>query len=251
MVPVLILAAGLGTRIRAIAGDRPKPLIGFGGAPILAHNLRWLAGAGVRDVWINLHYRAELIQDSVGDGSAFGLRVQYLHEPDLLGTAGAYGNLRRQPGVPDGTGLVVYGDNLLKLDIAGLLAAHRARSAACTVCLFDRAAHSHTGIAGGRVELRADGRIDAFVEGAGAPPAGQRDLVNAGVYAIEPAVAALIPPSGPADFGRDVFPAMLAAGDGLYGHVIEPGGYCLGLDTPESYAAGMQLLEGGKIMLAA
>ncbi len=251
MVPVLILAAGLGTRIRAIAGDRPKPLIGFGGAPILAHNLRWLADAGVRDVWINLHYRAELIREAVGDGAAFGLRVQYLFEPELLGTAGAYRNLLAQPGVPAGTALVVYGDNLLRLDVARLLAAHRARAAACTVCLFDRAAHCHTGIAGGRVELRPDGRIDAFVEGAGAPPPGQRDLVNAGVYAIEPAVAALIAPTGAADFGRDVFPAMLHAGDGLYGHVLEPGGYCLGLDTPESYAAGVELLAGGRIGLAA
>jgi mannose-1-phosphate guanylyltransferase len=176
--------------------------------------------------------------------------VHYLYEPELLGTAGAFANLRRQHGLREGTGLVVYGDNLLRLDVAALLADHREHDAACTVALFDRAVHRHTGIAGGRVELAADGRIVGFVEGAGAPSPGIRDLVNAGVYAIEPEVTALIPAAGASDFGRDVFPAMLAAGDRLYGHVLEEGGYCLGLDTPASYAAGVALLGAGGIGLA-
>ncbi|MBV9735998.1 MAG: nucleotidyltransferase family protein [Acidisphaera sp.] len=252
MPPALVLAAGLGTRIRAVAGDLPKPLIPFGGQPILAHNLRWLAAGGVRDVWINLHYNARRITELVGDGAGFGLRIRTLFEPELLGTAGALANLATQaPEAVPGAVLVVYGDNLLRFDLAALLAAHRRRDAAATIALFDRDSHVHTGIAGGRVETGADGRVLAFREG-GAPIAG-RDLVNAGVYVVEPAVRRLIVPrnGGPAvDFGRDVFPAMLREGLPLFGHVIEDEGFCLGLDTPESHAAGTALLDAGRIVLA-
>ena len=89
MRKALLLAAGLSSRIREVAGDLPKPLMPFAGAPVLAHNLRWLAGGGVREVWINLHYGAEQIRTAIGDGECFGLRTHYVHEPQLLGTAGA------------------------------------------------------------------------------------------------------------------------------------------------------------------
>lgn len=250
MPPALVLAAGLGTRIRAVAGDLPKPLVPFGGRPILAQNLRWLAAAGVRDVWINLHYQAGRIAELVGDGAEFGLRVGTLFEPELLGTAGALANLAAHaPQAVSGPVLVVYGDNLLRLDLADLVQAHRRRGAAATIALFDQTSHAHTGIAGGRVELGADGQVLAFREGGA--PAG-RTLVNAGVYVIEPSVLPLIVPKDGAaavDFGRDVFPAMLTSGQPLFGHVIEESGFCLGLDTPESYAAGTALLDAGRIAL--
>ena len=247
MIPALVLAAGLGTRIRPVAGALPKPLIPFGGPPILVHNLRWLAASGVRTVWINLHYQAASITAAIGNGAALGLDIAYLFEPDLLGTAGAFGNLGDRA---SGTALVVYGDNLLRFDLAALLARHRATGAAATIALFDRARHTHTGIAGGRVDIDTDGRVLGFIEGGAPPPPGAPDLVNAGVYAVEPEVRRLIPPGRAVDFGREVFPAMLHRGDELFGHVIESGGYCLGLDTPESHRAGTALLEAGAIALA-
>jgi NDP-sugar pyrophosphorylase family protein len=89
--------------------------------------------------------------------------------------------------------------------------------------------------------------VDAFVEGG---EAAGSSLVNAGVYLAEPSVLDLIPAGRLVDFGREVFPAMLAAGRRLQGHVIEDGGYCLGLDTPESYAAGRRLLAEGRLTLS-
>jgi NDP-sugar pyrophosphorylase family protein len=238
----LVLAAGMGSRIRSVAGDLPKPLMPFGDATILVHNLRWLAAGGIRQVWINLHFAADAIRAAIGDGADLGLTVTYVFEPELLGTAGALANIAP---VFDQTMLVVYGDNIVRCDLDALAARHDAARAEATVALFDQRRHPHTGIAGGRVELGADGAVNAFVEGA----ASASTLVNAGVYAVEPSLLDLIPPGMSVDFGRDVFPAMLAADRSLQGFVIDDGGFCLGLDTPESHTAGQRLLAEGRIVL--
>ena len=243
MTQALVLAAGLGSRIRPVAGDLPKPLMPFAGEPILVGNLRWLADSGVTEVWINLHYGAEAIRQAIGDGAALGLTVRYVFEPTLLGTAGALGNIRQQV---QGPIFVVYGDSVVRCSLDSLAARHHARAAEVTIALFDRDRHAHTGIAGGRVQLGSDGQVHGFVEAAGDSCA--HPLVNAGVYCLNPSVLDLIPP-GFSDFGQDVFPAMLSSGRRLEGHIIEAGGFCLGLDTPESHAVGVALLEQGRLVL--
>lgn len=240
----LVLAAGMGSRIRAVAGDKPKPLMPFGDRPILAHTLGWLASAGVAEAWINLHYGADQIRGEIGDGEALGLSIHYVFEPELLGTAGALANIAEAFAQ---TMLVVYGDSMVRFDLDALLRAHRASGAEATVALFDRERHHNTGIAGGRVRLGERNAIVQFVEGAAGAEASS--LVNAGVYALEPSVLDLIPRGRLVDFGRDVFPAMLAEGRALLGHVIEPDGFCLGLDTPESHAAAQKLLLSGALAL--
>lgn len=241
----LILAAGKSTRIQAVASDRPKPLIVVAGETVLERNVRQVAAAGVRDVWINLHYRGEQIQALIGDGARFGVRVRYSWEPELLGTAGAAKKLEGALGW--GTFLVVYGDNLTALDLGALVAQHRARGALATLAVFDRERVPNTGLAGGRVVLDAGGRVREFVEGAAlASP-----YVNAGVYALEPGVLAAIPAGAFADFGRDVFPRLLVEGARVDAFPID--GYCLGIDTPEGLARANALvasLEGAAESLA-
>ena len=237
----LVLAAGLGSRLRGIAGDLPKPLLPIGGEPILARNLRWLSQGGVREVVINLHFEPDAVRAEIGDGAAMALRVSYVHEPVLLGTAGALANIAD---VFAQTMLVVYGDNLVHFDLQALLDRHAASGALATLALFDQDRNLHTGIAGGRVLLDVAGVVTAFVEGGPQVSAG---LVNAGVYVVEPDILDLIPRRRLVDFGREVFPAMLAQGLPVAGHVIEPAGYCLGLDTPESFAAGQALLDQGRL----
>jgi NDP-sugar pyrophosphorylase family protein len=242
MNKALVLAAGLGSRIRSVAGDLPKPLMRFAGAPILAHSLRWLAASGVGEVWINLHFGADLIRETIGDGGAFGLSIHYVYEPELLGTAGALANIAEAVSEPM---LVVYGDSLVRCDLHALALAHATTGAEAVVALFDQDRHPHTGIAGGRVELGAGGAISAFVEGG----ASTSSLVNAGVYALSPSILELIPRGVSVDFGRDVFPAMLRDRRPLSGWVIDDGGFCLGLDTPQSHAAGRALIESGRVVL--
>jgi mannose-1-phosphate guanylyltransferase len=230
----LVLAAGRSTRIQAVAPDRPKPLIVVAGETVLERNLRRLAAAGVRDVWINLHYRGEQIEALVGDGARFGLCVQYSWEPTLLGTAGAAKKLEAALGAE--TFFVVYGDNLTALDLGALAAQHRARGAAATIAVFDCERIPNTGLAGGRVVLDAEQRVREFVEGGPATS----PYVNAGVYTLEPGVLAAIPPGAFADFGRDVFPLLLGQGARVDAFPID--GYCLGIDTPEGLARANALV---------
>lgn len=238
----LVLAAGKSSRIVSISGGQPKPLIRIAGETVLGRNLCWLSRQGIRQVWINLHYRAEEIQAAIGDGARYGLCVRYLYEPEILGTAGAMRNLTSEW---VSTFLVVYGDNLLRLDLKAFRAFHDCRKPLVSMALFDRTKHPHTGVAGGRVKLDADGRIREFCEGSSdeAMP-----LVNAGVYLLEPDVLRDIPPQGGYDFGKDLFPRLLASGVPLYGSVLS--GYCLGIDTPESYGNAVRLIENKEVDLS-
>jgi NDP-sugar pyrophosphorylase family protein len=212
------------------------------GESVLARNLRWLASQGIKEVWINLHYRPEEIRAAIGNGGAFGLRIQYRYEPRILGTAGAVRNLADEW---DNTFLVVYGDNLLSFDVSDFLAFHRNNKAVVTLALFDQQRQSHTGIAGGHVALASDGRVVGFHEGA---VEWTPTLVNAGVYLLEPELVPSIPPRELYDFGRDVFPRLLEEGRAMCGYLIT--GYCLGLDTPESYQEALRLVQAGEVQLS-
>ena len=237
----LLLAAGKSTRIHPVTKGLPKPLLEIDGEPIIFRNLRWLASQGIEDVFVNLHYRPDDIRAAVGDGARFGVRVTYSPEEAILGTAGAAKNLEAQLGDPF---LVVYGDNLLSTDLGAMRRAHAETGATVTIALFDRERHPHTGIAGGRVRCDADGRITAFVEGASDEVS---SLVNAGVYVVDAEAMARAPVDTFFDFGKDMFPQMLAEGVHLHGHQISE--YCLGIDTPESHTVALELIASGRVKL--
>ncbi len=242
-VGALILAAGKGTRVVPVSGGRPKPLLELHGKRLIEWNLEWLAVHGVRTAWVNLHHRPEEIRAALGDGGRYGLELRYAYEPTLLGTAGAWRNVAWER---EGTWLVVYGDNVTRFDLGAFLVAHRGRGAAATIALFDPGRHRNTGIAGGHVAVDEDARVVEFREGRPTRPE-RREFVNAGVYALEPEARGYVA-AGFQDFGRDVFPRLASAGR-LFGHVLEDGGFCLGLDTPESYAAAQGLVEEGEVAL--
>ncbi|HEX6938359.1 MAG TPA: nucleotidyltransferase family protein [Longimicrobiales bacterium] len=242
-VGVLVLAAGKSSRIAPVSGGLPKPLLELHGKRLIEWNLEWLAAHGVRDAWVNLHHRAEDVRAALGDGSRYGVSLRYVYEPAILGTAGAWRNVAAEW---SGTWLVVYGDNVTRFDLWAFLGAHRDRRAVATVALFDPARHRNTGIAGGHVSLDPAGRVVAFREGE-PPRPGRRAYVNAGVYLLEPEVLGGVA-DGFQDFGRDVFPRLVAGGR-VFGHVMEESGFCLGLDTPESYAVARGLVEEGEVAL--
>ena len=239
---VLILAAGNSTRIAAVSGGLPKPLLEIAGKPVIVHALEWLAESGAERVWVNLHHQAELVERALGDGAGWGLDISYSFESDLLGTAGAWKKLESEWSE---SSLVVYGDNLIRFDIAHFQRAHRRRSdALASIALFDPVRHLNTAVAGGRVALDDENRVIRFSEG-GAPSEG--DYVNAGVYLVEPELTRFIG-DGFSDFGRDVFGPIAREGR-IYGYVMEDEGFCLGLDTPECFAAAQDLVATQKVTL--
>lgn len=205
----LLLAAGVGSRLRPYTDQTPKPMLPIGGRPILGYNLALLAAAGFDDVAINLHHLPGTVRRYVGDGAAWNVRARYSEESELLGTAGALLPLAED--FARGTFAVVYGDNLNDLDLGAMLRAHRARGATATVALYARDDVAHSGVA----ELGDHDRIARFVEKP-APGETASHWVSAGVIVAEPALLALIPRDRPSDLGRDVLPALAARG-ALYG----------------------------------
>lgn len=230
----LILAAGEGTRLRPLTLDRPKPMVPIAGRPLLEHTVAWLRRFGVREIAINLHYHPEAIVGYFGDGAAFGVRITYSHEDRLLGTAGAARKLADF--LAGGPFLVVYGDVLTDLDLGQLWRFHRERAirdprTGATLSLYHMPNPTEVGLVG----MDDDGRINRFVEKP-RPEEVFTDLANAGVLVVEPTVISHIPPDMFYDFGRDLFPKLLAAGVSLYGWVIPEGTFLLDIGTPEKYA---------------
>ncbi|MDP8980852.1 MAG: nucleotidyltransferase family protein [Acidobacteriota bacterium] len=228
----MLLAAGEGRRLRPFTDDRPKPMIAIAGRPILEHTVRLLARYGVRDLAINLHYHPESIVDHFGDGRRFGVRIQYSRESELLGTAGA---VKKLESFFDEPFLVVYGDNLTDIDVERFSAFHRAHSALVTIALF----HRENATASGIVGFADDGRVTRFLEKP-RPDEIFSNWVNAGILIAEPAILAHIPSAGPSDFGRDVLPALLAAGLPVFGYRMTENLYWI--DSPEDYQRTQELV---------
>ncbi len=230
----LVLAAGLGTRLRAKTGGVPKPLVRIRGYPIVVRQIRWLCSQNVRRVWVNVHYRAEEVRACIQREAPRDVDIRFHYEPTLLGTAGTTRAIFRAAPELDRL-IVVYGDNLTQFDLRQLIARHLRDPLLVTVALFDQRRHPHTGIAGGRAVADAQGFVVDFVEGSH-----DSSLVNAGVYVVERSLFDVVPDREPLDFGRDVFPWLLRSGYAVGAHIID--GYCLGLDTPVALRRGLELI---------
>jgi NDP-sugar pyrophosphorylase family protein len=206
----LLLAAGEGQRLRPLTLEVPKPMIRVAGLPILEHNIRLLVKHGFDEIFINTHYKPESVTGYFGDGSAWGARIQYAHEPTLRGTAGALDQLRDYL---NETFLLFFGDNLTNCNLTKLLALHRQRGGCATMALFARENTAASGIA----ELGPDDQILRFVEKP-RPEESFSNLVNAGMIVCEPSVLSSIPAGVPFDFGRDLLPKLIANGEKLFGY---------------------------------
>lgn len=212
----LVLAAGVGARLRRYTDDRPKPMLEILGEPILGYNLALLAAAGFGEVVINLHYLPDVVRAYAGDGSRWGLRVTYSEEPELRGTAGALIPVAERFAAE--TFAIVFGDNVAEIDVSDMLAQHHAHGALATIAVWSREDVENSGVA----ELDGDDRIVRFVE---KPKPGETasHWVNAGIVIAEPALLDAVPCDRPSDLGRDIFPALLDGPRGVYGYRMTGG----------------------------
>jgi len=187
--PVLVLAAGLGTRAQPLSAVRAKPALPVGGVPLIARILEWLAGHGAREVIVNLHHRADTITRIVGDGGAFGLDVRYSWEWPLLGSGG--GPARAFTLVSGDDLLVVNGDTLVDCNPSALMAAHRESGAGVTLTLIENPRPAYYG----GVQLDANDWATAFTR-RGTEPAGWHFV---GVQAIRRDALDGISPDDPSE----------------------------------------------------
>jgi mannose-1-phosphate guanylyltransferase len=223
----MILAGGLSTRLYPLTKQVPKPLVPVAGIPNAEHVIRYLASHGFDEIAINVHYLAEAIVDRLGDGSRFGVRLEYSHEHELLGSAGGVKKL--ESFFSDGTFVVVGCDDLTDLPLDRLVDFHRERDAIATIGLVECDEVDQYGV----VVLDDRGKIVGFQE---KPAKGteRSRLANTGIYVFSPEIFKRIPAETFYDFGKQVFPDLQSAGEAFYGfHAL--GAYWSDIGTPAEY----------------
>ncbi|MBN8868093.1 MAG: NDP-sugar synthase [Solirubrobacterales bacterium] len=218
----MVLAAGLGTRLRPVTRSVPKPMVPVLNRPVMEHIVRLLAGHGFTEVIANVHWFPEVIQAHFGDGSDFGVELSYSHEEELLGTAGG---VRHASHFFEEDFLVISGDAMTDIDLAAMREFHRSHGGIATLATRRVADTSEFGV----VITDESGRIQGFQEKPD-PAEALSDLANCGIYMFkreifdhfpapgESKLAAPGHPEGFADWAYDVFPSLLEAGIDFYAH---------------------------------
>ena len=221
----MILAAGLGTRLRPITYAMPKPMVPVLNRPVMEHIARLLARHGFGEAIANLHWFPETIEGHFGDGSEFGLELSYSREEKLLGTSGG---VRNAAGFLGDSFLVISGDALTDIDLAAMRAVHESHDGVATLATKRVSDTTQFGVA----ITGADGRIQGFQEKP-APAEALSDLANCGIYMFRSQIFDFFPspgtskaagagdPDGFADWAMDVFPALLENDVPFYSHEID------------------------------
>jgi mannose-1-phosphate guanylyltransferase len=233
-VQAIILVGGRGTRLQPLTDTRPKPMLPIVSLPYLEHQLGWLKRHGVKQVTFACGFMPQPIVAHFGDGASLGMQLEYVVEPEPLGTGGAIGFAARHL---DADEIVVCnGDVLTELDLTELIAFHHSHSAVATIALTPVEDPSRYGL----VRCSDGGEVLAFLEKP-EPEEIDTNLINAGTYVLSRAVLDSIPADGPCSIERDIFPNLV--GRGL--HAMGSDGYWNDVGTPESYlAANIDMLRG-------
>ncbi|MFQ6084946.1 MAG: sugar phosphate nucleotidyltransferase [Candidatus Bathyarchaeia archaeon] len=209
----VLMAGGEGTRLRPLTTILPKPMIPVVNRPIMEYVIALLESEGIREVIATTCYLPSTIQEYFGDGKGFGVTIEYYVEGRPLGTAGGVRNAEE---ALDGTFLVVSGDLLTEMELKNMVRFHESVGAIATIALTRVPDPMEYGI----VELNHDGRIKRFLE----KPAEKEvfsNLINAGIYVLEPEVLKEVKPGTPFDFSRDLFPILLRKKLPLFGYVFQ------------------------------
>ena len=212
-VQAVILAGGQGTRLRPLTDNIPKPLLPILGKPCIDYILTALSDAGIREVFVTCGYRAKDMMDALGDGSRYGLDIKYTVEEKPAGTAGAVKLLEKEL---NGTFVVASGDVLADVDINALIEGHHNSNAKATMALAKVEHPEEFGIVG----LDKSGMVERFKE----KPKKEEvfsNLINAGIYVMEPDVLSKVPAGQMYDFSKQLFPMFLESNCLIHGSPLE------------------------------
>lgn len=199
----LLLAAGLGSRLRPLTETVPKCLVEINGRPLLDYWLESLFAAGIERVLLNTHWLADVVNDHVAR-SSFRDRVDLVHEAELLGTGGTI--VANRAWLGSGPFMVAHADNLTDFDVPAFIDAHGKRPPSCVMTML--AFHTDAPKTCGILELGPDNTVRAFHEKVENPPG---DLANAAVYIFEPEIADFAASLGKpfVDLSTEVIPAFM------------------------------------------
>lgn len=230
----LILAGGLGTRLRTVVNDRPKPMADVLGKPFLWYQLEYLRRFGMTDIVLSVGYLAEQVISYFGSGERFGLRIEYVVETAPLGTGGA---IRNAGSLLSPSFVVLNGDTYYTFDLAECARAHRRSSAAISLLAFARQDGSDVGC----LAVDDEGRVRGFEE---KPESTGPCLASCGVYFMEAAVLNQFPLKTPLSLEKEVLPALIRSGVDIRAIQVNDDFFDIG--TPERYQRFCEYVARGR-----
>jgi NDP-sugar pyrophosphorylase family protein len=213
----MILAAGYGERLWPLTADRTKPALPVLGKPLVGYTAEYLARFGIREAIVNLHHRPESVERALGDGSQFGVKLEYVHEPVILGTSGALDNARQF--LEGETFVVINGKLITDIDLNAALAEHRRQSALATLVLRENQKRERFST----VEVR-DGLVKGFGGMPSLPahnPTGAAPLMFTGIQILEPRIFDYIPRGVFSHSTVEVYPRAIAKAERIVAHVAD------------------------------
>lgn len=238
----MILAAGLGTRLRPLTDVTPKPLLPVAGTPMIVWNLLLLKRHGIRDVVINLHHLGDIIRQALGDGSALGMRLIYSYEPVILGTGG--GIKQAEPHFQGEPVLVLNGDTLFDLDLGAVMAFHRERAAAATLVLRQDPDAARWGL----VEVTDRAEIVRITGRGRSAPTVTAARMFAGIHILHPRLLRYLPADTECSI-IDAYVKGIQDEERILGFDFD--GFWSDVGTPERYAQVEQDAAAGLLSLSA
>lgn len=208
----MILAAGYGERLWPLTADRGKPALPVLGKPLVGYVAEYLASNGATEAVVNLHHAPESVREALGDGRQFGLHLEYVFEPVILGTSGGLDNARAH--FEDETFIVVNGKIITDIDLRAAIRTHRETNALATLILMENANRERFSI----VETD-NGLISRFAGMPSPNDAVEAPLMFTGIHILEPRIFEYIPRGVFSDSVIDVYPKAMAAGERIAAHV--------------------------------
>ncbi|MBF0245562.1 MAG: nucleotidyltransferase family protein [Planctomycetes bacterium] len=236
-LPALILVGGLGTRLKSVVRDRPKPMALVAGLPFLEWLVLMLRSQGFSRIIFCTGHKAEMIRNYFGDGSRHGVRLRYSHETSPLGTGGAVRLALEMERARNF--IVLNGDSFLRSDFNELASYHLHKKASSTMFLVsmqDRGRY-------GAVEVDDLGAVQSFSEKI---PGSRAGLINAGVYCFDRRVFTALPLHRPCSLEKEILPGLI--GKGL--HALVSDGQFIDIGTPQSYAGVPNFFKDEDLFLA-
>lgn len=235
----IIIAGGLGTRLRPLTYNRPKPIIPVANKPFVIHQIELLKKYGINEVVLNLHYLSDSIKLIFGDGKELGVKIDYSIEEEPLGTAGAVKNAQKFFTNEDII-IVFNGDVLTDIDISEVINFHKKNGAHATIALTRVEDPTHYGL----VMTDALGRVQKFLE----KPSWEHvttNTINAGIYVLNASIFNDVPANAIYSFERDLYPKLLADGKKVFGFISDA--YWLDIGSPEKYLKAHKDIMNGEI----
>ncbi len=234
-----IMAAGVGTRLRPLTYNIPKPMIPIVNKPPLEHTLELLANQGIREVVINLHHQGKMIKRYFGKGSKWGIKITYSEEEELMGTAGG---VKKAESFFDDTFLVMSGDGLTDINLKKAIDFHYKKKALATMVLKQIDVRFEYGV----VMVDKTGKIKKFLEKPSWSSV-SANAVNTGIYIFEPMIFKYIPKNRFYDFGHDLWPLLLKKKERIYAYETKE--YWCDIGNLSEYRKAQSDVLSGKVKI--